>query len=222
MPPYSDNSKLSSFNPTTLTFSYYAKSDSSPYVADLDSMMSYDPDHDKLLISNFRGTGQTLTEIDPVTPDIDGKIVSQIGQPDLKEEAHAFVWSPRRHAFIVWMNILNDGKVWEVKRTGVSATGTPEYTWTLLTDATNTIIPSGATRSGSYDKFQLTTVGNDEVLIGLLNPVDGIFAFKIPAPGIATRPSPVPLTSSQTKLNLLQDLLNQLKVLQIELKKLKD
>jgi chitodextrinase len=222
MPQYSDNSKLSSFNPSTLTFTNYVSSDSRPYIAAVDSMMSYDPDNDKLVISNFRGSATTLTEIDPTTPNVKGKHVSQIGQPNPVEGQHAFAWSPKRHAFIVWMDLLNDGKVWEVKRNGLNASGTPEYVWTLITDASNTVIPSTVTHTGSYDKFQLVTIGGEEVLIGQLLQPDGIFAFKVPTPGVASVPRAVPLTSAQTKLDLLQDLLTQLKALQAELKKLKN
>jgi chitodextrinase len=221
MPPYtSSGGKFSSFNPATQVFTNYFKTNVSPFVSNVDSMMSYDPDNDKLVVTNFRSSATSMAEVDPANPNTRPVIVSQIGKPDLDQGQHAFAWSPKRHAFIVWMDLLNDGNVWEVKRTGLNASGTPEYVWTLLTDASNSVQPVTTSHNGSYDKFQIVTVGGDEVLIGQLRLSDGIYAFKIPAPGTATRPTKVPLTGGGTKATL-DNLLKQLKALEAELKKLK-
>ena len=138
---------------------------------------------------------------------------------------HAFAWSNLRQAWIVW-DSYSGNSVYELKR-GVNASGTPEYVWTLLTSPYNTIQAVGGSTNGSYKKFQIVqTAPGIEVLVGQLRVADGIKAFRIPTPTqvptavIASMPTTVPLTSSQTKTTL-QDLLIQLKALEAELKKLK-
>lgn len=212
-------STLTTFNPVSKTFAYYIQNRSSKF-AILGHVMGYDPVNDKLVETNFRNSPYIIGEFDPATPTLPWKEVIQINKPTAFGQSNVLAWSPQRSAWIVWMDTLKDDKVWELKRTGVNASGIPEYTWTLLTNASNTVIPNTSYSNGSYEKFQIINVDGTEILIGQLHVGGGVYAFKIPAPGTATRPNKVPLTGGGTKTTI-DTLLTQLKTLQAELNKLK-
>ena len=73
------------------------------------------------------------------------------------------------------MSHFNDGKVWQVKRE-------PDgYHWSLLTSTENIVVPPTDSTNGPYSKFQLVTVKDSEILIGMLKPAHGIYAFRLPA-----------------------------------------
>jgi hypothetical protein len=169
--------ELASLDPATMTFSYHGRPNAG--MARGESRLvsnkpigAYDPKHDRLVMTSFKNAqAATIAERDPGTPSEPWVIVPQTSQPETSRQ-HAMAWSPQREAWIVWMDLLRDGKVWEVKRTA------DDYTWTLLTAADNTVIP--AADNGCYDKFQLVTVDGTEVLIGQNRLADGIYAFKLP------------------------------------------
>jgi peptidoglycan hydrolase-like protein with peptidoglycan-binding domain len=213
--------ELTAFNPATKTFTYYGKNRSTN-LSTLDHVMGYDPVNDKLVETNFRSAPYAIGEFDPANPTARWKEVVQINKPASLGAQNVLAWSPLRSAWIIWMDTLKNDKVYEVKRTGVNASGTPEYTWSLLTSASNTVTPITTSHVGSYEKYQLINSGGSEILIGQLNPTNGVHAFKIPAPGIVVQPTQVPLTSFKSKTDLLQDLLVQLKALKEEVNKLKD
>lgn len=166
---------LTKFDPATRVFTPLPKAPAD--IARLDSMMGHDPVNDLLVVSTFRYAAKVLSEYSIATGA--WTRATQVNAPALAGQ-HAMQWSATRQAWIVWMDTLRDGKVWEMKRTSVTA-GVPTYTWTLLTDAANTQIPTTAAHNGSYDKFQLITVGADEALIGTLSIATGVWAFKLPA-----------------------------------------
>lgn len=225
-PTQGKSGELTSFNTKTGAMTYYGW----PYtygLGELDSMMGYDPVQDKLILTSLR-SGKMVAERDLNNPSAGWKIAVQKNIPSATHGQHAFAWSNLRQAWIVWDSYAG-AAVYELKKTGTNASGVSEYTWTLLTSASNTVQPVGASTNGSYKKFQIVqTAPGTEVLVGQLQLSAGIKAFRIPTPTqvptaiVATKPTTVPLTSSQTKVDLLQDLLIQLRVLQAELKKLKN
>ena len=183
-PGVGSDGQFSSFNPVTTKFSYFGK----PFTSgsgNLDSLMGYDPLHDKLVLTSFRLPYDAIAERDPARPTEPWVIAEQRNAPSAKWGQHAFAWSPLRKAWIVWMSQAGDA-VYEVHNTGSSATGAPVYTWKALTAATNVVMPIDPTvgHIGPFEKFQIvTTSSGKELLVGQLRLKDGLFAFRVPAPG---------------------------------------
>ena len=169
--------EFTSLDPATMTFTYYGRPNAG--MARKDSRLvsnkpigAYDPVHDRLVMTSFKNAqAATIAERDPGDPTAPWIIVPQVGQPATSRQ-HAMAWSAQREAWILWMDLLRDGKVWEVKR------GANDYTWTLLTASANTIVP--ASDNGCYDKFQLVTIDGVEILIGQNRLADGIYSFRLP------------------------------------------
>ena len=182
--------EFTSFDPVTKEFKYYGKVDLYPQPR-LDQMMSYDPVNDLLVTTSFRPPGPyTVMERDPKNPTVYWKAAAQINPPPAYAGGGALAWSPTRGAFIVWMDAVKDGKVWELRRTGVLA-NVPQYTWTLLNNPANTVNPTAVYHNPGYDKFQLVQVSGAEILIGQMTGGDGVFAFRLPG-GVVTPPPPPP------------------------------
>lgn len=182
--------EFTSFDPVTKEFKYYGRVNLNPQPR-LDQMMGYDPVNDRLVGTSFRSPGPYLvTERDPNSPSTYWKAATQINAPPAYSGGGALAWSPARSAWIVWMDTLQDGKVRELKRTGV-VNGVPQYTWTLLNDPANVVNPIGVYHNPGYDKFQLVQVAGVEVLIGQMRGGDGIFAFRLPG-GVIVPPPPPP------------------------------
>jgi hypothetical protein len=189
-PALGSEGQFASFDPVTTEFKYYGKP-SPARVGNLDSMMGYDPERDKLVITSFRLPFDAIAERDPARPNAPWVVAAQRDGPSARWGQHAFAWSPLRKAWIVWMSQAGD-MVYEVRNTGTTASdGAPIYTWRALTGASNTVIPiAPKTRhNGSFEKFQIvTTLAGKELMIGQLRLNDGLFAFHVPAPGAEAAP----------------------------------
>lgn len=176
--------ELTAFNTAAGTFNYYGWP-SVNGVGNLDSLMGYDPQRDKLVLASFRSDPPVLAEHDLANPTTPWQRVVQRSAPANIVGQHAFAWSKLRGAWIVWMS-HRGSTVYEVRYTGLAATGEPEYTWRPLTASTNTVLPIGSDvdHLGSFEKFQIvSTADNVELLVGQLRVQDGIKAFRIPPPG---------------------------------------
>lgn len=168
--------KFTSFDPVTRAITEYEVVNTSPYVSGQDSMMAYNPVDDLLVITNFRQHAQKIMAERPAgTPAIRWKQVVEHNKPDVRG-GHAMEWSDARQAFIIWFHPAAEGQrsaVYEVKRDA------GEYHWSLLTSANNAVVPA-LTSTQIYTRYKLVKVGDDEILMGMSRPRDGIYAFKIP------------------------------------------
>lgn len=168
----------------------------------LDSMGGYDPQRDKLIMTSFRNPPHLIAEHDLNVPESAWVVAEQRNAPAEKRGQHAFAWSQLRGAWIVWMS-QGGAMVYEVRHAGKNSAGAPIYAWRPLTAITNIVSPiaSGIGHNGAYEKFQIVrTAAGDELLLGQLRLRDGLFAFKIPAPG-AEPPAPAPVTEVNIKFN---------------------
>ena len=67
--------------------------------------------------------------------------------------------------------------------------GVLTYTWTLLTDPANTLVPTTANTNGVYGKMQVATLPDGtELLIGIARLADGAIAFKLSGPTVTPPP----------------------------------
>ncbi len=116
--------------------------------------------------------------------------------------AHGWEWSNKRQAFIFWRR---GGGVHELRLvSGSPQTGT--WRWTQLTSGSNSVVPqSMALDRGVYSRFQIATLGDEEVGV-VVNREDGpVYAFRIPdadnvTPSlqVSVSASPSSVTSGQT------------------------
>ncbi|MCC6710495.1 MAG: hypothetical protein IT492_23285 [Gammaproteobacteria bacterium] len=174
--------EFTSFEPATGKFSYYGW----PFVSgvgNLGSSMGYDPLRDVMVATDFRTAPGTIAEHSLSNPASAWRIIPQHNAPAPIAGYQTFAWSPARKAWIVWIPALG-ATVYEVRFVNDANGG--RYEWSALTAVDNSIVPLavGTANNGSYDKFQIITTGaGAEVLIGQLRLQDGVFAFRIPAPG---------------------------------------
>lgn len=188
-------------NPETNEISYHGKWTDGT-VNKAGAIAGYDPDHDRYVITGFKGTPATIAERDPANIDKPWVKATQVNPPAAYAFQHAMAWSDLRHAFIIWMDVLNDGKVYEVKRTNV-VNGIPEYTWTLLTSTTNTVMPTTTAHNGSYKKMQLVQIAPGvEAFVGMVIPKDGLLSFRLPTVALPSPVEPPPVVVPPTCIPL--------------------
>lgn len=166
--------QFASLDPNTGTVISYGV----PNKSNLDQMMGYDKVNHVLVNAILRATPWAVYEMNPSVPNgTTWAAVTQINKPvsTKMRGAHTFAWSEDRGAFIVYFGIPSNAEVWEFKRTGVKI-----WTWTLLTDPSNTVIPVNATINGMYKKMQVVKVGYHEYLMGIVTVPVGTFIFRLP------------------------------------------
>jgi hypothetical protein len=175
--------ELTSFDPVSGAFRYYGW----PYaygLGGLDSMMGYDPERDKLVLTGFRDEQKLIAERDLNVPAAPWQVVIQRNAPKSLYGQHAFAWSPMRKAWIVWMSYAG-ADVYELRHVGTTSRGQSEYVWRALTANNNGVKPlTNVNQNGPYEKFQIVSPADGvELLIGQMNMLDGVFAFRVPPPG---------------------------------------
>lgn len=159
--------EVTSLNVATGALAYYGK----PNLGQLDSVMGYDPVRDRLVMTSFRYPDTaSVAELDPEYPFTGWGKVPHTGRPALKGQ-HTMAWSPARQGWIVW-DVYAGAGVWLMKHDGTA------YGFTALTAATNTVTPTAGI--GAFEKMQLITVGDTEVLIGQAKLSQGVYAFRLP------------------------------------------
>lgn len=174
-PAASRPGEVTSLDVATGALAYYGK----PNMGVLDAVMGYDPVRDRLVMTNFRyADAASVAELDPAYPFTGWGKVPHTGRPALKGQ-HAMAWSPARQGWIVW-DVYAGAGVWLMKHNGTA------YEFTALTAATNTVTPTAGI--GAFEKMQLVTVGDAEVLIGQAKLNQGVYAFRLP--GAASVPVP--------------------------------
>lgn len=175
--------ELTSFDPISGAFRYYGW----PYtygIGSLDSMMGYDPERDKLVLTGFRGEDKTVAERDLNVPAGPWRVAVQTNVPAVLHGQHAFAWSKVRNAWIVWVS-SGGSMVYELRNAGATSNGQPKYSWSELTASDNRVVPvANPGYNGAYEKFQIVSPADGvELLIGQINLLDGVFAFRVPPPG---------------------------------------
>jgi hypothetical protein len=184
---------FSSLDPVTGVVTAYNKS-TSTLQHRLDAMAGYDPIADRVVTISMRSGIHVISERDPGNPSVQGVTAAMVNKPTNGiYGANSMAWSPTRKAWIVWFGITpaTSQAVYEVKRSVTN--GVLTYTWSLLTDPANTLVPATANTTGIYGKMQVATLPDGtELLIGLLRLADGVVAFKLSGPTVAPPPPPPP------------------------------
>lgn len=144
-----------------------------------DSAAAYDPVNDLFVVTRFKS--DTRVQAWSLAGSIDSNPQSYLtttGVAFTKESANGWEWSPAKQAFLYYRR---DGAVYQLKLTsGAWNTGT--WTWSLLTDAGNTVVPpNDAVDNGVYSRFQIASYssGTREVAILCNGRSQSTYAFRI-------------------------------------------
>jgi hypothetical protein len=150
-----------------------------------DSPADYDPINDIIVVPGFRdGSDVHAWSLAGNVANNAKKILNQAGTIPNRESSSAWAWSPHHQGFIYYRR---DGAVYLFKHTsGAWDTGT--WTWTLLTDPGNTVIPpieesSGGNSNGVYSRGQVASftdgVTRREIFMVVNDVQQPVYGFRV-------------------------------------------
>jgi len=149
-----------------------------PRLSVTDSVATYDPVNDIVLVTVFRNS-PTVLGIDltrPGTGTAGNTTLMQSGAPPALEHAHGWEWSPTRRAFIYYRR---GAGVFEFKQKGLNWRTDP-WKWSDLTAPDNTVRPASDSRNGVYGRFRIASFADAEIAL-IVTQVNGpVYAFRIP------------------------------------------
>lgn len=195
--------ELTSFNAATNERKYYG----APTAGILDSVMSYNPDADVLVLTSFRNGLPIIHERDLSHPEKPWATTTVIGAPDKVIGQHAMEWSADRHAMLIYMDLLRDGNVYEIPRVAERA-----YKWNNLTSAVNAVVPVPAAVSvGAFKKMRMAVAGGVQIMIGQLQASGPAIAFRIPNSTVTDVPPSIPTSTEPAGPCLPSEFLKEVK-----------
>lgn len=140
---------------------------SSADAAAIDGGMCYDPEDDLLLCSSFRASTKKVFGFRVVNGALvsPGFTITTTAPPFTIENAVGWEYSVGRRAIIYYRR---NGEVWELKKPA-SVWQTNAWTWSLITSASNSLIPPNKAPedNGVYGCFNLVRYADMEVVIAV-------------------------------------------------------
>lgn len=128
-----------------------------------------------LVMARFYSGGTTVRALDVGSTGSGWQTLTQSGRPSVGAR-NAWEWAPAAGGIIYW----NGGENVYLITKGAGTLTSATYTWSLLTDGSNTTAPTyGGGTGGIYSKGRVITWGTQEWLIAHVDYADGVYGFRI-------------------------------------------